>query len=185
LKVFRHVGFFVGLRGGGRFNRPRWMTQYVAWSRAMEDTQAIRVLLIDDDRDCANSTAILLRHFGADARTLYDPRQACEEARAFEPNLILIDFSMPCLDGCAVACQLRATEQCHATRLVVVSGHVDSLHQALCAAAGFDEYLVKPVPVERLVRLLAEAGAAKNTRTGPNRTAEMLGDLVAMEVPSR
>lgn len=47
----------------------------------MQGTDAVRVLLIDDDRDCANSTAILLRHFGAEARTLYDPRQACEEAR--------------------------------------------------------------------------------------------------------
>lgn len=100
-------------------------------------------------------------------------------------GLILIDFSMPCLDGCAVACQLRATEQCHATRLVVVSGHVDSPHQARCAAAGFDEYLVKPVPVERLVRLLAEAGAAKSASTGPVQQFDLLDDLAAMEVPSR
>lgn len=151
----------------------------------MERTDAVRVLLIDDDRDCANSTALILRHFGADARTLYDPRLACEEARAFEPDLVLIDFSMPCLDGCAVACQLRTTEQCHATRLVALSGHVDPLHQALCAAAGFDEYLVKPVPIERLVRLLAEAAAAKNARSGRARQFNLLGDLAALEIASR
>lgn len=151
----------------------------------MEDNDAVRVLLIDDDRDCANSTALILRHFGALARTLYDPLQACEEALAFEPDLILIDFSMPCLDGCAVACQLRATEQCHATRLAVVSGHADPLHQALCAAAGFNEYLVKPVPIERLVRLLAEAGVTKNASKGPARQFDLLGELAAMEVPSR
>lgn len=151
----------------------------------MRGTQAVRVLLIDDDRDCSNSTAILLRHFGAEARTLDDPRRACDEAIAFGPDLILIDFSMPCLDGCAVACQLRATEQCKAARLVVVSGHADPLHRALCAASGIDEYLVKPVPIAQLVRLLAKARAVKNADEAPDPWLDLLGDLRAIEVPCR
>lgn len=69
---------------------------------------------------------------------------------------------MPCLDGCAVACQLRASEQCKTTLMVVVSGHADPLHRALCAAAGFNEYLIKPVPIEQLVRLLSKAATAKD-----------------------
>ena len=92
---------------------------------------------------------------------------------------------MPCLDGCAVACQLRATEQCQATLLVVVSGHADPLHRALCAAAGFDEYLVKPVPVEHLVRLLAKARAAKNATEELGPQHDLLRDLTAMEVLRR
>lgn len=151
----------------------------------MDGTQAVRVLLIDDDQDCANSMAIILRHFGAEARTVCDARLACDEARSFEPDLILIDLGMPDLDGCAVACQLRASERCRATRLAVVSGHVDPLRQALCAAAGFDEYLVKPVPIERLVRLLAEAGAAKKAAKEPALEFDLLGDLAAMELASR
>lgn len=128
----------------------------------MNGDGAVRVLLIDDDADCASSSAIVLRHFGAEARALSDPRLACDEARTFEPDLILIDLGMPSLDGCAVACQLRAMEQFKATLLVVVSGHADPWHRALCAAAGFEEYLVKPVPLEQLVRLLAKTRAAKN-----------------------
>ena len=147
----------------------------------MEDTQAVRILLIDDDPDCANSTAILLRHFGAEARAVYDPRLACDEACSFVPDLIMIDLGMPSLDGCAVACQLRATQQCKNTLMVVVSGHADPLHRALCAAAGFNEYLVKPVLIEQLVRLLAKARAAKNATP----QLDLLGNLVAAEVLSR
>ena len=82
-------------------------------------------------------------------------------ARSFDPDLMLIDFSMPHLDGCAVAKQLRGTEQFGATPLVVVSGHTDPEHRALCIAAGFDKYLVKPVPLEILMRLVDEVRRAK------------------------
>jgi len=147
----------------------------------MDGTHAVRVLLIDDDQDCANSTAIILRHFGAEARTLSDPRLACDEALAFGPDLIMLDLGMPFLDGCAVARQLRATEQLNATRLVVVSGDADPSHQALCAAAGFDDYLVKPVPLEQLVRLLAKAGAAKNATEEPGPRHDLLRGLTGIE----
>jgi CheY-like chemotaxis protein len=147
----------------------------------MEGANSVRVLLIDDDRDCANSMAILLRHFGAETRSVYDPRLACDEARSFGPDLIMTDLGMPCLDGCAVAYRLRATSQCRATLMVVVSGHADPLHRALCAAAGFDEYLVKPVPVEQLVRLLAKARAAKNVTEELGTRHDLLGDLTATQ----
>ncbi len=112
----------------------------------------VRVLLVDDDRDGANSTAMLLRHFGAEAHAICDPRLVWDEARSFDPDLMLIDFSMPHLDGCAVAKQLRGTQQFGATPLVVVSGHTDPEHRASCIAAGFDKYLVKPVPLEILMQ---------------------------------
>ena len=127
----------------------------------MECRPAVRVLLVDDDRDGANSTAMLLRHFGAEVHAVYDSRLACDEAHLFEPDLMLIDLSMPHLDGCAVARQLRSTQQFGATPLAVVSGHTDAEHCAACAAAGFDEYLVKPVPLELLVRLLEEIRTVK------------------------
>ena len=127
----------------------------------MESSCAVRVLVVDDDPDGANSTAMLLRHFGAEAHAICDPRLACDEACAFEPDLLLIDLSMPHLDGCAVARQLRGRRQFDSTPLVVVSGHADPEQRALCAAAGFDQYLVKPVPLEIFVRLLDEVGRAK------------------------
>jgi CheY-like chemotaxis protein len=90
--------------------------------RAMECRPAVRVLLVNDDCDGANSTAMLLRQFCADVRAVYDSRLACDEALLFEPDLMLIDFSMPHLDGCAIARQLRNTQQFSATPLAVVSG---------------------------------------------------------------
>lgn len=127
----------------------------------METPQELRVLLVDDDRDGANCTALLLRHFGVEARPVYDSRLACGEARLFRPHLMLIDLEMPALDGCAVARELRAIDQFAATPLVVVSGHANLAHRAGCLAAGFDEYLVKPVPLERLLRLVDEVRTAK------------------------
>ena len=130
-------------------------------SPRIDSHAAVRVLLVDEDPDGANSTAMLLRHFGAEAHAICDPRLVCDEARSFDPDLMLIDFSMPHLDGCAVAKQLRGTEQFGATPLVVVSGHTDPEHRALCIAAGFDKYLVKPVPLEILMRLVDEVRRAK------------------------
>ena len=127
----------------------------------MERAQAVRVLLVDDDHDGANSTAVLLRHFGAETHAVYDARLACDEATSFGPDLLLIDLEMPVLDGCALARQLRSSPRFQATPLVVVSGHASVEHRSECLAAGFDEYLVKPVPLERLQRLLAEARMAK------------------------
>jgi len=151
----------------------------------IEDTQAVRVLLIDDDPDCANSTAMLLRHFGAEARSVFDPRLACAEACSFSPDLIMIDLGMPSLDGCTVACQLRSIEQFAATLLVVVSGHADPLHRALCAAAGFNEYLVKPVPLEQLVRLLAKARAATNAAAESEPQHDLLQEVMPIAGASR
>ncbi len=138
----------------------------------METPQELRVLLVDDDHDGANCTALLLRHFGVEARAVYDSRLACGEARSFQPDLMLIDLEMPALDGCAVARELRAIEQFEATPLVVVSGHVDPARRAGCLAAGFNEYLVKPVPLERLLRLVAEVRAAKEAAQEARARAE-------------
>lgn len=76
----------------------------------MECSPAVRVLLVDEDDDGANSTAMLLRHFGAEVRAIYDSRLVCDEALLFEPDLMLIDLSMSHLDGCAVARQLRSAQ---------------------------------------------------------------------------
>lgn len=127
----------------------------------MATAKALRVLLLDDDPDSANTTALLLRHFGVEARTVYDSRLACGEARSFDPDLMLIDLEMAAPDGCAVARELRAMQQFEFTRLAVVSGHADPAHRAECVEAGFGEYLVKPVPLERLLSLVAEVRTAK------------------------
>lgn len=153
---------------------------------AMDGPSAVRVLLVDDDPDGANSTAMLLRHFGAEAHAICDPRLACEEARAFEPDLMLIDLSMPHLDGCAVARQLRSTRRFDATPLVVVSGHTDPEQYALCTAAGFNKYLVKPVSLEILLRLLDEVRRAKAiaAETHGRSADDLRYDYAATEVAS-
>jgi len=159
--VAGHVGFFIGWQPTMVVDMTSCLEGDRAMEMTMETPQDLRVLLVDDDHDGANSTALLLRHFGVEARTVYDSRLACGEARSFQPDLMLIDLEMPSLDGCAVARELRAIDQFEATPLIVVSGHVDPAHRAACHEAGFDEYLVKPVPLERLLRLVAEVRAAK------------------------
>jgi CheY-like chemotaxis protein len=97
----------------------------------------------------------------------------------------MIDLGMPCLDGCTVASQLRASRRREATSLVVVSGHSDPLHRAQCAAAGFDEYLVKPVPLESFVRLLAKARAAKNAAQELGPRYDLLQHVIEIEFENR
>ena len=74
----------------------------------MSSNPPVRVLVVDDNPDVADTTAMVLRLGGFAVRVCYDGVEALDEAGGFRPQVCLLDFNMPGMDGCEVAGRLRA-----------------------------------------------------------------------------
>ena len=110
--------------------------------------------MVDDNRDSADSMTLLLGLKGHFVRTAYDGTQAIEEAKAFRPDLVLLDIGLPGLDGYEVARRLRAEAGLDPTLVATTGwGHVEDKRRA--SEAGFDFHLTKPVSIEALERFLS------------------------------
>jgi signal transduction histidine kinase/ActR/RegA family two-component response regulator len=118
-----------------------------------------RVLVVDDNRDAADTLAELLQHSGLEVRVVYDGAWACELGASFEPQLVLLDLGMPGLDGYATARRIRHLPWGQTARLYALTGWGASADRQRTAAAGFDGHLVKPVELEQVLELLLPSGA--------------------------
>ena len=116
-----------------------------------------RVLVVDDNRDGADSLALVLRAHGYTVRTAYTGEEALAIAGGFQPGAILLDLGMPGLDGYATARRLRAAPASPSPFLVAVTGWGQDRDRRLTTEAGFDAHLVKPVDVDDLTALLQSA----------------------------
>ncbi len=114
----------------------------------------LRVLVVDDNRDAAESLALLVRMMGHDARHAYDGLRALALAKQLQPDVALLDLAMPGVTGIDLQRQLRALSHPMTIAAVTGLGQYQNRRQAL--DAGFDEFMVKPVAVESLVKLFAE-----------------------------
>ena len=124
-------------------------------------TSCGRVLVVDDNRDSAESLALLLSMIGYETQTAHDGLEALDVAASFKPDVMLLDIGMPKLNGYDVCRRLR--QQPWGARMVVVAmtgwGQDEDRRRSL--AAGFDAHLVKPVDPSTLGSLLAGMTAAK------------------------
>jgi CheY-like chemotaxis protein len=112
------------------------------------------VLIVDDNIDAAQSLALLLKQMGHEVSLAHDGWAALETARADKPELLLLDLSMPGLDGLGVATLLRQDPAFAGIRIVAITGHGGEEDRSRSREAGFDEHLVKPVAPEKLQSLL-------------------------------
>lgn len=115
----------------------------------------VRVMVVDDDLDGLESTAELLRLQGCDARAFSDGPSALAAFETFNPDAVVLDLSMPLMDGYEVARRLRATPRGSELVLIAASGHGKSEDLEKSRAAGFDRHLVKPVSSRTLISNLA------------------------------
>lgn len=117
-----------------------------------------RALVVDDNRDTADSLVVLLRLWGYEACAAYDGLQAVDVARDYRPDCVLSDIGLPGLDGYQLAERLRQEETLKDAVLIAISAHAD---EGRARAAGFDRLLLKPVEppvVEGLLRRVLEMG---------------------------
>ena len=114
-----------------------------------------RILVVDDHIDTAQSLAMLLRRLGHDVQVAHDGHAALEAARLNRPQLVLLDLSMPGVDGYRVVMRLKSDPQFQRIRFVAVTGSEGDEARQRSRDAGFDDYLVKPVALATLRELLA------------------------------
>ena len=118
----------------------------------------LRILIIEDNRDAADSLRILLelaRHQVVVANT---GPAGLEAARQFRPDVVLCDLALPGLDGLAVARALRQMPALAASRLIAMTGYGLESDQQETQKAGFEMHLTKPCNPEELLRVLAAGG---------------------------
>jgi signal transduction histidine kinase len=130
--------------------QPGEVTAKIAPVRNEADNQSLRILIVDDNVDAADSIAMLLSMEGHQTRTVNTARAALLAAPEFKPEVVLLDIGLPEMDGYEVARLLRARNGTHDMRLVAVTGYGQPSDRRRARAAGFDEHMVKPVEPSRL-----------------------------------
>jgi CheY-like chemotaxis protein len=124
-----------------------------------------RILVVDDNRDSAESLAMLLRVRGHEVRTAYDGQQALAAAEDYRPGVVILDIGLPGLDGYGVARALRATPLFRDALLVALTGYGAEEDRRACYRAGFDAHLVKPVDLVPLFGLLEADHASSDSES--------------------
>jgi CheY-like chemotaxis protein len=118
------------------------------------DAQPICVLIVEDDADSREMLGELIASLGHRALQAADAFEALRHAGESQPDMALIDLSLPEVDGCEVARRLRARSGGESMRLVALTGYSDGATRETAQAAGFDEFVVKPLMPEALAQLL-------------------------------
>jgi signal transduction histidine kinase len=117
--------------------------------------RARRILLVDDNRDAADSMALLLGFDGHEVRTAYDGHTALALARLQPPDVVICDISMPYMGGLELAPILRQEPGMKDSFLVALSGYAQADDRFRSLEAGFNVHLAKPVRFENLKAMLA------------------------------
>ncbi len=114
-----------------------------------------RILLADDNRDAADSLAMMLRLAGHEVHATHDGQEAVEAAEWFRPDVALLDLGMPRMNGFEAARRIREQPWGRSVILVAITGWGQDEDKRRASEAGFDHHLTKPVDPAALEKLLA------------------------------
>lgn len=117
---------------------------------------ARRILVVDDNRDAAESLAMLLKLSGHETYIAHDGLEAVEKAAQLSPDLILLDIGLPKINGLEAARRIRGLSQGKRLVLVALTGWGQDADRQRSRDAGFDAHIVKPVDPDVLANLLVE-----------------------------
>ncbi len=116
-----------------------------------------RVLVVDDNRDAAETLAALLELWGHRVRVVHDGPAALEATALDPPEIVLLDIGLPGMDGYAVAARLREQAATRTARIVALTGFGQETDRHTALTAGFDDHMTKPVNPEALRDLLGRS----------------------------
>jgi PAS domain S-box-containing protein len=126
--------------------------------------KAMDVLVVDDEPDVAESTAMLLKAMGHQVRLANSGQDAIDLTRRFEPQMVLLDIGLKGMDGYQTAVVLRQLPNGNSLQLVALSGYGDEQARQRSYQAGFDHHLVKPVTAEQLSQLMGSVAEKRDRR---------------------
>ncbi len=115
--------------------------------------QTQRILVVDDNRDAAETLAELLNMLGNEVVVALDGNSAVARTAQFQPDVVLLDIGLPDINGYEVARRVRQLEGIRQPRLIALTGWGQQQDKRLAAQAGFDEHWTKPVDIARLQAL--------------------------------
>lgn len=122
---------------------------------ALPQSGPLRILVADDNRDAAETLAMLLEVMGHEVRRANDGEAALDVLAAFDPHMVLLDIGMPKLNGYETCRRIRAMTEGVGRTIVAVTGWGQPKDLQMSSAAGFDCHLVKPISLESLNELIA------------------------------
>jgi signal transduction histidine kinase/ActR/RegA family two-component response regulator len=122
----------------------------------------LRILVVDDSRDSADSLSRLLQLAGHEVLTAHEAEQALHLAATAQPAVVLLDIGLPGMDGYEVCRRLRQSGLTNAL-IVAMTGYGLERDRRRSQEAGFDTHMVKPVPPSELLKLMAEHAGARRS----------------------
>ena len=117
----------------------------------------LRVLIVDDNADAARLLSMLVQFLGHEVKTAYDGVEGVREAENFQPNIVLMDLTMPRMNGYDAAREIRTQPWGQQMMLVALTGREEEEVRHAARQAGFDQHLVKPISPDALKQLLTAA----------------------------
>jgi CheY-like chemotaxis protein len=122
-----------------------------------------RILVVDDNRDSAESMATMLTLMGNEVRTAHDGIEAIEAAKEFRPKAILMDLGMPILNGYGATQRIREQPWGRDVTIIAMTGWGQEADRTQSSEVGCDGHLVKPVNLSDLENLLTELEAKRSS----------------------
>jgi CheY-like chemotaxis protein len=110
-----------------------------------------RILVIDDNPDCADMLAELLQMHGHILQQAYGGLQGMAVLRSFKPTVVFLDLGMPVCDGFEIAAMIRREHSVRCPYIIAFSAWSDSATVEKCRLAGFNQHLTKTSPLEEIV----------------------------------
>jgi len=132
-----------------------------------------RVLVVDDNRDSADSLCELLQLRGNDAHTAHDGIEAVDAVIALQPDVVVLDIGLPRLNGYEVAQRIRQMEGGADIMLIAVTGWGQDEDRRRSKESGFDHHLTKPIEFSALLALLATREPTHRPHPAAEKTAEL------------
>jgi CheY-like chemotaxis protein len=124
------------------------------------NNEPCKVLVVDDERDTADSSVSLLQLWGHRAEAAYSAEDALAKAQALDPDVVLMDLAMPVMNGFDLAKELR--RYCPQATFMALTGFTRADIVRRAREAGFERVLVKPAPAKAIEEAVGSACAASS-----------------------
>jgi len=148
-------------RANGAVETPEAQPRQAPLPCEQREDRQLKVLVVDDSVDSAESMAIILEMSGHSVRKAHNGPDALRAASEYRPDVVLMDIGMPGMSGHEVAQKLRETPAMREVVLIAMTGYGRQVDREQSRAAGFDHHLVKPLDFDKLNEVLIASTASR------------------------